>query len=80
MGQILYRDQKQRSGRQRAKLGADGVDPRFPVIAERGLKEGWKRMRKEERCVKGTGEGRVVRWERKASMSYVHCRTNKGNL
>ena len=26
------------------------------------------------------GEGRVVKWERKARGSYVHCRTNKENL
>ena len=37
-------------------------------------------MRKNERCVRGTGGGRVVNWERKARVSYVHCRTGKGNL
>ena len=26
----------------------------------------------------GTGEGRVVKWKRKARVSYIHCRTNKG--
>ena len=64
----------------RAKLGADIEDPTFSVISEGGLKEVWKQMRKEERWVKGTGEGKVVKWERKASVSYVHCRTNKGNF
>ena len=64
----------------KAKLGADEEDPAFLVVIEGGLKEAWKKMRKEERCVRGTGEGRVVRWERKARVSYVHCRTNKGML
>ena len=45
----------------RAKLGAEEKDPAFPVIMEGGLKETWKKMRKVERCMKGTGEGRVVR-------------------
>ena len=40
----------------------------------------WKKMRKEERSMKGMEKGRVVRWERKARLSYVHCRTNKVNL
>ena len=63
-----------------AKLGADEEDPTFPVITEEGLKESWKKVRREERCVKGTEEERVVKWERKGRVSYVHCRTNKGNL
>ena len=64
----------------KAKLGADKEDPAFPVIMEEGLKKTWKMLRKEERCMKGTEEGRVVKWERKARVSYVHCRTNKRNL
>ena len=64
----------------KAKLVADEEDSAFPVITEAGLKEVWKKMKREERCMKGTGEGRVVKWERKARVSYVHCRTNKGNL
>ena len=44
------------------------------------MKEVWKKIRREERCVRGMGEGKVVKWERKARVSYVHCRTNKGNL
>ena len=64
----------------RAKSEAEEEDPKFPVVMEDGLKEAWKKMRKQDRCVKGTGEGRVVKWERKARVSYVHCRTNKGNL
>ena len=59
---------------------ADKEDPAYPMITEGGLKEAWKKMRREERCVKGTGEGRVVKWERKAKVSYVHCRIKKGNL
>ena len=47
---------------------------------EEGVKKVWKRIRKEERCVRGTGEGRVVKCERKARVLYVHYRTNKGNL
>ena len=64
----------------KAKLEADMEDAAFPVITKGGLKEVWKKMRKEERCVRGTGEGRIVKWERKARVSYVYCRTNKGNL
>ena len=45
----------------KVKLGADEDDPTFPVIMEGSLKEVWKKMRKEERCMRGTGEGRVVR-------------------
>ena len=44
----------------KAKLGADIEDPTFPIITEGGPKDVWRRMRREERCVKGTGEGRVV--------------------
>ena len=64
----------------KAKLGAKEEDPTFPVITEGGLKETWKKIRRKERCVKGTGEGKVMKWERKARVSYIHCRTNKGNL
>jgi len=49
------------------------------MVTEGGLKQGWKKMR-EERRVKGTGMGRVIRWNRKAHINYVHCRTGKGNL
>ena len=66
-------------GDKEVKLGANEEDPAFPVITEGGLKEAWKKMREEERFVKGTGEGRVVKWERKGRLCYVHCRTNKGN-
>ena len=45
----------------KAKLGADVEDPTLPVITEGGLKEVWKKMRREERCVKGTGEGIVLK-------------------
>ena len=64
----------------RAKMGADAENPVFPNITEGALKEVWKRMRREERCGKGTGAGRVVNWNRKARLSYIHCRTNKGNF
>jgi len=66
-------DQMAKSG---AELGdEDGGMER--VITEGGLREEWKRRRAEERKVKGTGVGRVVRWNRN---NYVHCRTGKGNL
>ena len=44
----------------KVKLDTDIEDPAFPMITEGGLKETWKSMKREERCVKGTGEGRVV--------------------
>jgi len=36
-------------------------------------------MREEERRIKGMGMGRVVKWNRKAGVNHVHCRTGKGN-
>jgi len=39
-----------------------------------------ERLGAEERRVKGTGMGRVVKWNRKARVNYVHCWTGKGNL
>ena len=64
----------------KAKLGAKKEDPTSPVITEGGLQETWKKMKREKRCMKGIGEGSAVKWERKARVLYVHCRTNKGNL
>jgi len=54
--------------------------PEDPQITEGGLKQAWRRMREEERRVKGAGMGRVVKWNRKARTAYVQCRTGKGNL
>ena len=51
-----------------------------PQITEGGLKQAWRKQRKEERRVKGAGMGRVVKWNRKARVAYVQCRTGKGNL
>lgn len=34
----------------------------------------------KERKVAGARSGRVVRWERRARVNYVNCRTGKGNL
>jgi len=66
-----------------AKAGAelgDEDEGMQKVITEGGLRQEWKRRRAEERKVKGTGMGRVVKWNRKARVNYVHCRTGKGNL
>ena len=59
---------------------ATNLYPKDPQITEGGLKQAWKRMREEERRVKGAGMGRVVKWNRKARVAYVQCRTGKGNL
>jgi len=32
------------------------------------------------RCVRGTGMGRVLKWNRKALYNYTQCRTGKGRL
>ena len=64
----------------RTKLGTEEEAPAFPVITKGGLKEGWTRMRKEERYMRSTEEKRVVNYERKARVLYVHYRTGKGNL
>jgi len=47
---------------------------------EGGLKQRWKKKREKERRVKGVGMGRVVKWNRKARVMYVQCRTGKGNI
>jgi len=62
-----------------AELG-DEDEGMQKVITERGLRQEWRRRRAEERKVKGTGMGRVVKWHCKARVNYVHCRTGKGNL
>ena len=64
----------------RAKWGANEEDLTFSVVMEGGLKEVWKKMRRQEKYLKGVGGRKVVKWERKARVSYIHCRTNKGNL
>ena len=69
-------DQLAREG---AEVGDEG-ERMEKVITEGGLRQEWKRSRAEERKVKGSGVGRVVRWNRKARVNYVHCRTGKGNL
>jgi len=51
-----------------------------PQITEGCLKQAWGKMREEERRVKGAGMGRVEKWNRKARVAYVQCRTGKGNL
>jgi len=53
--------------------------PKDPQITEGGLKQAWRKMREEERRVKEAGMGRVVKWNRKARVAYVQCRTGKGN-
>lgn len=45
----------------KVKLDADEEVSEFPIITEGGLKKAWKKMRKEKRCMKGIGEGRVVK-------------------
>jgi len=59
---------------------ATNLYPEDPQITEEGLKQTWKRMREEERRVKGAGIGRVVKWNRRARVAYLQCRTGKGNL
>jgi len=46
------------------------------VITEGGLRQEWKRRWAEERKVKGTAMGRVLRWNHKARVNYVYCHTN----
>ena len=65
---------------EQAKLGTEDLYPNPPYITEGGLKQEWKIRREAERRVRGTGMGRVVRWNRKARVNYVHCRTGKRNL
>jgi len=68
---------------QMAKLGAELGDEDMgmqKVITEGELRQEWKRRRAEERKVKGTRMGRVVKWNRKARVNYIHCRTGNSNL
>jgi len=62
-----------------AKEGAEKT-PNTTRITEGGLKQVWAKKRKAERCVKGTGSGRVLKWNRKALLNYTQCRTGKGRL
>ena len=50
-----------------------------PQITEGGLKQAWKKKREKERR-DGSGDGKVIKWNRKARVMYVQCRTGKGNL
>jgi len=59
---------------------ATNLYPEDPQITEGGLKQAWRKMREKERRVKRAGMGRVVRWNRKARVTYIQCRTRKGNL
>ena len=43
-------------------------------------RDSWKEIRRGERKVKGYGEGRAIRWNRKALHTFTQCRTGKGNL
>lgn len=38
----------------------------------------WIKKRKAERCVRGTGMGRTLKWNRKALYNYTQCRAGKG--
>lgn len=54
--------------------------PNKTYITEGGLKQAWTERRKAEREVKGTGMGRILRWNRKALLNYTQCRAGKGRL
>ena len=58
-----------------AKKGA-ADNPAVTWITEGGLRQSWNERRYNERKVKGTGMGRVTRWNRKAMVNYTQCRTN----
>jgi len=83
-GKSTYQDPRQRNGRPVGEGAAEAVGR----MGERGGSEGGDRGALAEVGgdegggveVRGTGMGRVVRWNRKARVNYVHCRTGKGNL
>jgi len=50
------------------------------VITERGLRQGVGEEKSGGEENQGAGMGRVVKWNRKARVNYVHCHTGKGNL
>jgi len=49
-------------------------------ITEEVVKQARVIKRKVERCVRGKGIRRVLKWNRKALYSYTRCRTGKGRL
>ena len=61
-------------------LGTEESEVPSRPITEGGLKAAWKELRWKGTCVKGTGEGKIIEWSRKARVNYGHCRTGKGNL
>ena len=67
-------------GNEKADQLAKHATALYPEDPQMGLKQAWKRKREEERRVKGAGMGRVVKWNRKARVPYVQCRTGKCNL
>ena len=70
-------------GNERAdQLAKEGAErrPETPKITEGGVRQSWKEKRRKERKVKGCGERRAIRWNRKALHNYTQCRTGKGNL
>jgi len=62
-----------------AKKGAAKA-PTKTWITEGGLKQAWVKKRKAERAVKGTEMGGTLKWNRKALLNYIQCRTGKGRL
>ena len=62
-----------------AKEGAESV-VETPIITEGGVRREWKKKRENERKVRGTGQGRAIRWNRKALHNFAQCRTGKGRI
>ena len=54
--------------------------PCFSCNYGRGCEESLEEDEERRKMDKRYREGRVVRWERKARVSCIHCRTNKENL
>ena len=55
----------------RTKVATNIEDPNDLIITEGNLKKRWKEIKQAERCIKGTGEVRVVSWERSSVKAQV---------
>ena len=69
-------------GNQRADLmvKAGCREPLLPQVTEGGVRAYWNDVRRRKRAQHGQGSGRVVRWDRRAVLRYIHLRVRKGDV
>ena len=52
----------------------------LPQVTEGGLRARWKAIHSKERAKSGLGDGRVVRWHRRAVFRYTQLQVGKGDV